>query len=156
LETTRVDLHFALQEAARAASGGRRQRFASSGLICLEVALSLVLLIGGAMSLKSILSKRGLHPGFEIEHLAFMDLSLLGSRYETCEQRTGFIESVIARLRALPDIQSVSSVSALPMSGRWMSTRCYATDHPPANPGQIPSPIYYQAGANYFETLGLR
>jgi predicted permease len=111
-------------EALRVAGGttGVRARLRMrSGLIVAEVALSLVLLIGAALMVRSFVTLNRVDPGFSTGGVMTASLSLPKTRYGTkAEQRT-FYKELNARLNALSSVQAVGATTNLPMSGSSMN-----------------------------------
>jgi ABC-type lipoprotein release transport system permease subunit len=95
-ELTRRPLTGSLQEGGRGSGGPRASRM-RSGLIVGEVALSLVLLVGAGLLIRSLEKLQAVNPGFQAENLLVMTLRLPASRYPTANAATRFFEEVVAR-----------------------------------------------------------
>jgi len=111
----RADLTTALKEGGRSDSalGIRTRRL----LIACEVALSVVLLMGAAVMIRSLVSLRGTDAGFNPQGVMTMRVSLPKSRYETPERARTFFVSALERLRALPGVEAAGGVDDLPAQG---------------------------------------
>jgi putative ABC transport system permease protein len=121
------------------------------GLIALEVALSLVLLVGAGLMMKSLIRLLEVDVGFRTEHLLTMNVSLSEATYSTPEQQAAYFDHVLPRLAALPAVVSAGAVTDLPL------TR-YATSDGFEIPG--PHPIqgtanYHAVSPDYFPTMGI-
>jgi putative ABC transport system permease protein len=117
LRLTREDVSEALkQSAGRTASesGSRRTR---SVLIVAEIALSLMLLIGAGLLIRSLWMLRGVNPGFNPDHLITMFLSIPSTKFTTPQQQISFYDRVLQRVQALPSVQSDGVIDALPLTG---------------------------------------
>ena len=117
LRLTREDVGEALkQSAGRTASesGGSRTR---SILIVAEVALSLMLLIGAGLLIRSLWMLRGVNPGFDPDHVITMFLSIPSTKFNTPQRQISFYDRVLQRVRALPGVQSAGVIDALPLTG---------------------------------------
>jgi predicted permease len=117
LRLTREDVGEALkQSASRTASesGGSRTR---SMLIVAEVALSLMLLIGAGLLIRSLRMLRGVNPGFDPDHVITMFLSIPSTKFTTPQRQISFYDRVLQRVRALPSVQSDGVIDALPLTG---------------------------------------
>jgi len=117
LRLTREDVSDALKQGAgRTASdaGGHRTR---STLVVAEVALSLMLLIGAGLLIRSLWMLRSVNPGFDPEHVITMTLSISSNHFATLAQEAGFFDRVLQRVRAVPGVQSAGAIHALPLSG---------------------------------------
>jgi len=104
------------QSAGRTASesGGSRTR---SILIVAEVALSLMLLIGAGLLIRSLWMLRGVNPGFDPDHVITMSLSIPSTKFATPQRQISFYDRVLRRVQALPGVQSDGVIDALPLTG---------------------------------------
>jgi predicted permease len=94
-------------------SGGGRMR---SMLIVAEVALSLILLIGAGLLIRSLWMLRSVNPGFDPDHVITMFLSIPSTKFTTPQQQISFYDRVLRRVRALPGVQSAGVIDALPLA----------------------------------------
>ena len=118
LESSRPNLNETLRDAgARGASAGRARQRLRSSLVVGEVALSLVLLVGATLLVRSFLSMQSVQPGFDPSHLLTMRVSLTGPSYDSVYKRQNFWDPLLARLNAQPGIVSASIVNNIPLSG---------------------------------------
>jgi putative ABC transport system permease protein len=115
LRAGRSDLNDALKEGGRsdAAVGLRTRRV----LIVCEVALSLVLLMGAAVTIRSLLALRHVDAGYDPRNILTMQLTLPETRYGTAAKMSAFFDAALQRIRALPGIESASTVDDLPSQG---------------------------------------
>ena len=86
-------------------------------LIVCEVALSLVLLMGAAVMLRSLLALRHVDAGFNPRNVLTMRVALPETRYSTPAQVSGFFDTILERLRALPGVQAAGAIDDLPLQG---------------------------------------
>jgi len=101
------------------ASGGHRLQHA---LIAVEIALAVVLLIGGGLLVRSLWRVTAVDPGFQTEALLTFEVSPPDWRYETPDRIEAFFAELEAGLGALPGVSGVAATSTLPLSGRSSST----------------------------------
>ena len=115
LRAGRTDLNDSLKEGGRqdGAVGIRTRRL----LIVCEVALSVVLLMGAAVMLRSLASLRGVDAGFDPRNVLTMNVSLPETRYAGPPQTTAFFAAALQRIRALPGVQSAGAIDDLPLLG---------------------------------------
>jgi putative ABC transport system permease protein len=97
---------------SRSTSGER----ARGVLIAVEVGLSLVLLAGAGLLLKSFVRLLSVDPGFRTRQLLTVDIELPEYRYGTAEKRAAFVRDVLARLGSVPGVASAAAVNAMPLS----------------------------------------
>ena len=117
LRLTKEDVNQALKQGlGRTASdsSGTRTR---SVLVVTEVALSLMLLIGAGLLIRSLWILRNVNPGFDANRVLTMDLSIPQTKFASPEQQVSFFQRVLDRVRALPGVQSAGVIDSLPLSG---------------------------------------
>jgi predicted permease len=88
-----------------------------SALVVSEVALSLMLLIGAGLLIRSLWMLRAVNPGFDANHVVTMYLSVAPKKFITPAQQIGFFDRVLERVRTLPGVQSAGVIDVLPLSG---------------------------------------
>jgi len=115
LRAGRSDLNEALKEGGRndSAVGIRTRRL----LIVCEVALSLVLLMGAAVMVRSLMSLHRVDAGFDPRNVLTLHVSLPETRYKTPAQISAFFDRALDRMRALPGVQAAGAVDDLPVTG---------------------------------------
>jgi predicted permease len=118
LRLMKVNLSEALKQGmGRTASdsGGHRTRGA---LVIVEVALSLVLLVGAGLMIRTLAVLRAVDPGFDPRGVLSLFLAIPATRYATPAQQIDFFDRALERVRAQPGIDSAGAVNQLPMAGR--------------------------------------
>jgi putative ABC transport system permease protein len=117
VEGSGLRLTEALKEGGRGSAGGARSGRLRRSLITAEIALSLVLVIGAGLLIKSFVRLTGVDPGFHAQHLITARISLPESQYREDHLVTAFFHDLVERTRAVPGVQSASVVSRLPLTG---------------------------------------
>jgi putative ABC transport system permease protein len=130
--------------------GASRMR---STLVIAQVALSLMLLVGAGLLIRSFVRLAAVDPGFDTESLLTAMVSLPQSRYEEPEQRIQFFSSLLEDLRTIPGVMDAGMISQLPLRNPYGSTRVWAARRPPAEPGDAHSAYTRVAFPGYFGTL---
>ena len=154
LHVSKTDLNEVLKEGGRSGSSGTRARRWTSVLIVAELALTLVLLAGAGLMIRSFLKVYSLDAGVETSHLLTMRLALPNQKYPTLEQRRAFYDRVDKRLASIGGIQAATITTNMPLGGG--TPRLLAIDgHQPADGEQPQTVTQVTIGARYFETLGL-
>ena len=115
IQASRVDQRSTIQGAGRGA-GGRRQRVRDL-LIVGEVALSVVLLVGAGLLIRSFIALQQVRPGFDSSDVLTFQVSFPSMTYQKGADRRGFIKELEARLTAIPGVESVGEISQLPLTG---------------------------------------
>src|SRR4029077_12295781 len=105
----RTDLNDALKEGGRSDAGSVGLKTRRLLIVC-EVALSVVLLMGAGVMLRSLLALRHVDAGFDPRNLLTFDVSLPETRYRTPAQTTAFFDGTLQRLRVLPGVQAAAVV----------------------------------------------
>ncbi|HUG13081.1 MAG TPA: ABC transporter permease [Opitutaceae bacterium] len=151
--SAKAGLNNALKNASKGAIGGGRGRL-RHGLVVGEVALAFMLLTGAVLVAKSMEHLLKVDPGFRATNVLTMRLHLPGARYDASEKIRAFYDELLARLNALPGVESVGGVAALPMSG-GISTWSFAIDGRPEPVGAMNYTDVQSATIDYFATLGI-
>jgi predicted lysophospholipase L1 biosynthesis ABC-type transport system permease subunit len=113
LQTTRLDIRSVLMEAGRGGPGGRRRWWANA-LVAAEVALSLVLLVGAGLMLRTLSYLDGLNPGFDTRNVISAQVSLQDARYKTSAAVTRLFSGSLEHIRHIPGVQSAAVALSLP------------------------------------------
>lgn len=105
-----------LREVSRSHSPGRRSGRVNDTLVVAEVALSLMLLAGAGLMLKSLWRLSNVDPGFRSENVLTMQLMLPPGNYATPEQRQGFAVQALARVQGMPGVASAGLINTVPLT----------------------------------------
>jgi putative ABC transport system permease protein len=151
-QATRISLNEELKGSGRGASGGERQNRARSLLVVSEIALSVVLLVGAGLLIKSFLRLQAVNPGFEAENALAIRLSLPKAQYSNRAAVTAFYEKLRPRLESLPGVEAVGFVSALPLSGTLFSIP-FTIEGRATSPDEAHRADYRAVDAGYFHAL---
>jgi putative ABC transport system permease protein len=116
LQSVKTDVQATLKE-GRGTTGSIRKNRLRSALVVVQLALAVVLLVGGLLMSRSFLAMRQVNPGFRIENVIALDLSLPGGRYEPTEAREVFYNRLLERVRSLSGVQQAGAISSLPIAG---------------------------------------
>ena len=152
IHLSRSDFNDALKE------GGRQQgpsvgRGARESLIVAEVALSIVLLIGAGLMIRSLWQLQNVNPGFVPERVLTMEVSLPIATYPEGEQMP-FYQQLESRIRALPGVAEVGAINILPLSNNYNSEGLQIEEHPmPEGQGQAPQ--VRSVTPRYFRAIGI-
>jgi predicted permease len=145
----------ALHEASRSAGSGSARATLRKVLLSLEVGLTVVLLIGAGLLLKSYERLRSADMGCITQGVLTMHLGLPDARYVTPAQRANFFDTLLQRVRALPGVDAAGFVTAAPgqgYDGDWGFT---IVEHPPLPQGKGVFAINRWADAKYFAAMGI-
>jgi putative ABC transport system permease protein len=120
-----------------------------------EVALSLLLLIGAGLMIRTFISFLRVNPGFRTDNLLTMKLALPYKKYPKPQQQLAFYQQVIERVRALPGVQEVGAVSDLPLVEGGVFT-FIIEGRASASPQDDPVAVWRAINPDYFRTMGMR
>jgi putative ABC transport system permease protein len=154
VQSSRVDLHDAIKSGTRLAGGERRAR-ARRLLVAGEIALSLVLLVGAGLMIRSFAALREARPGFEAAGLVTFQLALPQVRYPNPPDHARFFEDLGGRMEAQPGIEAFSASFPLPMSGRFWTNEYAFDPRTEENWGAVESDNHVVL-PGYFRALGAR
>ncbi len=146
----------ALRESSRGQSAGVARTRLRSVLLSLEVGLTVVLLIGAGLLLKSYAQLRSTSLGCLTRNVLKMDLSLPTARYKETSSIANFFSSFVDRVHSLPGIQAASVVyPAVPGDGEGTNDNFTILEHPPLPLGKSDIAYNRWCGAGYFAALGI-
>jgi putative ABC transport system permease protein len=134
--------------------GGRRLHRVLSALVVVEVALSLVLLAGAGLLLRSFVKLQSIDPGFRAEGVLTAGVRLPATRYDFSRSSSFFRES-LSRIAALPGVQHVSGASCLPVPFPCIGTSFWRVDRPKPSDGQLASSQVRPITPAFFRTMGI-
>lgn len=154
LQASRVELVDALKERGQA-GGSAGRRLVRDGVIVGEVALSLVLLIGAGLMVRSFVALNNVEPGYDPESvLTFSATPPFGS-FPTVEDRVAFGLELQRRLEALPGVERAASGFPLPLTGNLFNGR-YGPEEALTDPEAFSQAAYRGVTPGYFEAMGTR
>ncbi|HKY04933.1 MAG TPA: FtsX-like permease family protein, partial [Blastocatellia bacterium] len=155
LQTIKVDLQDALRESGRQSSGGRTGPRLRDTLVVVEVALSLVLLVGAGLLMRSFWQLSQVDAGFDARNVLTIRLRLPDVKYPEAAQTMGFLKEVMRRVAALPGVEQVSVGTGFPLgpareNGYWIEGQ-----PEPKQPGDWPVAITQSVSETYHQTLNI-
>jgi putative ABC transport system permease protein len=152
-QASRPGIGEVLKEGGRSStvSSGRWLR---SALMVAEVALSIVLLVGAALLLRSFSRITGVDPGFHPENALAFRVTLPTTSYREAHNRIAFYDSLLAKLQELPQVRAAGMVQALPMRGDYVLSFTIQ-GRPAPKPGTGASANHRSASPGYFQALGI-
>jgi predicted permease len=155
LASARVALTSAMQEGSRSSTPGHSRGVFRDVLVGVEVAVSLVLLIGAGLMLKSFARLRSVDAGFSAERALTMRFSLPEAKYSNDARRAAFFETLADRVKTLPGVTGAGVVSVLPLAGHFSDTTFTIEGRPPMPPGQFLDAVIRTADPGYFQAIGI-
>lgn len=144
-----------LQESSRAVSGDGGRTRLRRVLVGVEVSLTVVLLIGAGLLMKSYARLRGEDLGCVTSNVLKMHIGIPDARYAPGAARVKFFDELLERTRALPGVTGASFVDAVPGQGRLGEETFTIVEHPPLAQGKGLAALGRVADPQYFETMGI-
>lgn len=117
LQVARRDLNDPLRDSGKGIGGGSRHGRLRNAVVVMEVALSLTLLVGAGLLMRSFVALREVHLGLQPDHILVARLPLPEDRYKNADQVAGFFRPLLQRLKALPGVVEATETSTLPPYG---------------------------------------
>ena len=144
----------ALQASSRTASGNLSRATMRKTLLTVEIAVTVVLLIGAGLLLRSFIRLRSSDVGCVTGNVLTLDYSLPAQKYASPEKVNAFNEALLEKLRALPGVRAVALGSSLPGEGYGGDDVFTIKEHPPLKPGDVlPDALIRRADPGYFSAL---
>jgi predicted permease len=154
LQSTRPDVGRTLKDQAGAVVGGGGHGRLRNALVVTQVALSLLLLIGAGLFLRSLKNLSSLGPGFSAERLVGFNIDPSLNGY-TPQRLNSFYQQLTENLNAIPGVKSVSVASMRIMEDNEWDSGLTAEGYSPTKPDDHPQAFMNQIGPGYFATLGV-
>jgi putative ABC transport system permease protein len=153
-ETSLRNVHTRLKDGGRASDGGATRRSLLNVLVAVEVALSLALLIGAGLMIRTLFSLHGVDPGFHASNVLHTQIILSPSQYNS-DRQVDFFKEAIDRTRSVPGLTAVSAVMCLPLSGSCWSNPVEVESRPAQFTQELSEVNFNTAAPGYFQTIGI-
>jgi predicted permease len=144
-----------LRESSRSQSAGHGRVKLRKVLLIVEVGLTVVLLVGAGLLLKSYAMLRGANLGCITKDVLTMHINLPVAKYSKGVQRVNFFETLLERVRALPGVKAAGLVRIVPGQGYGGDAGFTVAEHPPLPLGKAQYAIVRWADPGYFAALGI-
>ena len=153
-QSSRASTAEALQQHARGAVGAGTTGLFRDGLVVLQVAATLVLLVAAGLMLRTLANLRAIELGFNPDRLLTMQVSLPQPKYADETKRNAFFDQVVAGVRAQPGVRNAAFASMLPFQSAG-NTRAFAIEGRPDVPGEVRDALFRAGSSEYLDTLGV-
>ncbi|HEX2059286.1 MAG TPA: ABC transporter permease [Thermoanaerobaculia bacterium] len=154
LSASKTNLTESLKEGSRGSTEGRQRNRVRNVLVTAAIALSLVLLAGAGLLLRSFVGLVGIDPGFDYENVAVMNVPARAA-YKTPAEYIDFQHRLQRELGTIPGVTSVGATTILPLSGGQLVYNFGIVGRPPFPVGHVPSITTVEVTPNYFRTMGI-
>jgi putative ABC transport system permease protein len=156
LHGSKPDINAALKSAGPLSGAGSSRQRTRSLLVAAEIALSLMLLVGAGLMIKSFLHLQEVDPGFSPERVLTADINLPPAKYPDGQKVTVFHDQVLERLAAVPGVEAAGLISSLPLSGTNADTTVFIEGQPVPEPSDRPRTHPRTISPDYFRAMGVR
>jgi putative ABC transport system permease protein len=154
LQYSKPDLTASLKEGGQKTAGGAQGRKMRSALVVSEFALSLVLVIGAGLMIRSLIALQDVDPGVETDNVLTLRVALPGAKYGEDHQAIKFFEQAEQRIESLPGVVSAGATTTLPLKGyNWTGDM---TIEGRSEEDYVREVRHKQVTPSYFETIGAR
>jgi putative ABC transport system permease protein len=153
LQYSSGDVEQGLKESGRIAGDGRATTRLRDGLLVMQVTMSLILLAGAGLMLRTMANLTALHPGFEAKNVLTLEYRLPQTEYAAPAEQLNFHKRVVERVKQLPGVKAAAISVGIPFTGNIGSEPIVLMDREAPPPGQEPVAQFNTVDADYFRTL---
>jgi predicted permease len=153
LQCARPNVQDALQQASKGITTGRNRLL--SRLIVVQFALTLVLMTGAGMLLRSIRNLWHVNPGFDTRHVISFRVGLPPSVTSTPARMRTAYQQLLVRISELPGVEATDLTNIVPLSGSDNSGPFWIGTQQPASLQEAPHALYFWTGPDYLKTMGI-
>jgi putative ABC transport system permease protein len=151
LQVSNPNLNETLKEGGRSGSSGRQG--VRSVLVVAEIAISLVLLVGSGLLIRSFIALSHVSAGFDDRNILTFDISLSSKEYGEPQKVRRFFRQFVEQLEALPGIESVATTDLLPLGGSDSENQFYVIGRPKPSPSELPLAMTYITSPGYLKGM---
>jgi putative ABC transport system permease protein len=141
-------------EAASLGARGTSAVSARATLVVAQVALSIVLLVGAGLMIRTIARLASVDPGFRPDALLTMKVPLPATRYDTPQKRSLFFDTLVQRVGAIPGVRAAAVMRSLPTTPGVLNTNLQIEEQPIPEPGHLAMRLQ-AITPGYFQVLGI-
>ncbi len=152
LQSGVVDVHETLKETGR---GTTRRHWLRSSLVVVEVATTLVLLVGAGLMIRSFYQLQKVNPGFSYDRLTSFSIALPRTKYSSIDQREAFFRQLLENIRSLPGVEATAAASGLPLGNNGWQTSFVVDGQPIPPTTQIPLMEACLVTPDYFRAMNI-
>jgi predicted permease len=153
LKTWNSDLQVPLKEGSRGSTGAYRR--GQSGLVIVQMALTLVLLVGAGLLFRTIRHLRDVKPGFDTQHIISFKVGISHSLTKTASSTRIVYQQLIERIRQIPGVQAADFTDVVPLSGQSGTMPFWIGSHKPASLQAAPRVVMSLTGPDYLRTMDI-
>ena len=152
LQISKPNLAESLKESGRGSGSSASRNRLRSVLVVAEIAMTLVLLVGAGLLIRTVMRLKSVDTGFNAQNILAMNIGLPGIKYPKPENQISFYKQVTERIAALPGVKAAGATSVLPLSDNFDGRGLLVEDHPKPRGEEITVDLYI-ATPGYLQTL---
>ena len=156
MQSVRAGVHSRLKESGKSTTSGVRQNRWRTMLVVAELALSVILLTGAGLMLKSVYRLMAVDPGFRTDHILRLNLGLTPAQYPDALAMRAFWRRLLDGVRALPGVESAALGTNVPLTNSHSRGDITVEGMALPAPGSFPHPDRHSVSPGYLRTLGVR
>jgi putative ABC transport system permease protein len=153
LQVSRPSVNESLQQGAKGSTGGLHTNRLRAFLVVSQVSLSLLLLAGAGLLIKSFLNLRATNPGFDPVRLMTLQINLPRIRYPELDQQVRAHDAIMEKLAGIPGVESAGGVNPLPLGGNIRNQSLMVSGAAPLPRGNHPGAGYLIVKPDYFKAM---
>src|SRR5436190_4800642 len=153
LQVSRSSVNESLQQGAKGSTGGLHTNRLRAFLVVSQVSLSLLLLAGAGLLIKSFFNLRATNPGFDPQRLMTMQITLPRVRYPELDRQIRTHDAIMEKISAIPGVESAGAVNPLPLNGNMTNLSFMVSGAAPLPRGNHPGASYLIVKPDYFQAM---
>jgi len=153
LQVSRPAVNESLQQGAKGSTGGLHTNRLRAALVVSQVSLSLLLLAGAGLLIKSFFNLRATNPGFDPVRVMTSSLNLPRIRYPEVDQQTRAYDAILDKLARIPGVESAGGVNPIPLGDNQRTSSFMPSGAAPLPRGNHPGASYLLVKPDYFKTM---
>src|SRR3954453_11395524 len=153
LQVSRPAVNEALQQGAKGSTGGLHTNRLRAFLVVSQVSLSLLLLAGAGLLIKSFFNLRATNPGFDPVRVMTFSVNLPRVRYPETDQQIRTYDAIMDKLATIPGVESAGGVNPIPLGQNQRSSSCMPRGAEPLPRANHPGASYLLVKPDYFKTM---
>ena len=151
LGSSRPDLNETLKEGGRSGSSGRQS--IRNVLVVAEIAISLVLLVGAGLLVRSFIALNHVNAGFDDRNLLTFNISLSTKEYSEASKIRRFFKEFLEKIQTLPGVQNTATTQLLPLDGNDNERQFYVSGRPKPGTSELPLAMNYDVSPGYLKAM---
>jgi predicted permease len=155
LQFTKSSLSETLKQGSGRTGGSPMKQHTRKALVVSEVALSLVLLIGAGLMIRSFWKLQNVDPGFDTSNALTMSVALTPIRYSEPHQQLAFLDRAMEQIRAVPGVVSVGTTTTIPLAGGGSTQPFSIEGRPTGTIAEQPMAQTRYISPDYFKAIGI-